>query len=91
MSADVNQVKTRLREIIAHELDANIPIDHIQDDVSLFEDGIGLDSISIVQFIVRIERSFGFSFAEQEINTRLFGSINNLAEFINGKIVSIPQ
>jgi acyl carrier protein len=81
-----NQVIKKLKEIIAYDLDANISIEDIHEDISLYEDGIGLDSIAIVNFIVLIENRFNISFEENEINGQLFSSLNNLAVFINTKI-----
>lgn len=82
----LDQVKSDLKQIIAYDLDANIGITDIRDDVSLYEDGVGLDSITIVNFIVLIENKFNFSFGEDEINAHLFSSLNNLAEFINSRV-----
>lgn len=81
-----NQVISKLKEIIAYDLDANISIEDIHEDISLYEDGVGLDSIAIVNFIVLIENRFNISFEENEINGELFSSLNNLAIFINSKI-----
>jgi acyl carrier protein len=81
-----NQVIKKLKEIIAYDLDANISIEDIHEDISLYEDGIGLDSIAIVNFIVLIENRFNLEFEENEINGQLFSSLNNLAVFINAKI-----
>jgi acyl carrier protein len=78
-------VKNKLKEIIAKNLDANIAISDIDDEVSLYEDGIGLDSISIVNLIVQIESTFKFNFEEDEINSDLFRSVNRLADFISAK------
>jgi acyl carrier protein len=85
-SVVIGQIKSQLREIIIKDLDANIGAKDISDEVSLYEDGIGLDSISIVHFIVQIESKFKINFDQEDINPDLFGSINNLANFINTKI-----
>ena len=79
-------VKDKLKEIIANDLDADIKIEDIRDDVSLYEDGIGLDSITIVNFIVIIENRLHVNFEGDEINARLFGSINNIAELVASKL-----
>jgi len=82
----LDHVKSELKQIIAYDLDANIDFADIRDDISLFEDGVGLDSITIVNFIVVIENKFNFSFGEDDINARLFSSLNNLAEFISYRV-----
>lgn len=82
-------VKNKLKEIIAKNLDANISIGDIDDEASLYEDGIGLDSISIVNLIVQIESNFNFSFEEDEINSDLFRNVNSLADFISAKQTAV--
>lgn len=80
------EIKEKIREIIANDLDVNIRIDEITDDASLYDGGIGLDSIAIVNFIVIIEKKFNISFDESEINAKLFNSINDLAGFVHTKV-----
>ena len=82
----LDQVKSELKQIIAYDLDANIGIGDIQDNMSLYEDGVGLDSITIINFIVLIENKFNFKFGENDINAQLFSSLNNLAGFISSRI-----
>jgi acyl carrier protein len=87
-------IKLKIKEIILNELDANINSSDITDDISLYDDGLGLDSISIINLIVLVEKKFGISFEENEISSTLFGSIHNLAETIYSKLntsVESPQ
>ena len=49
-------VKSELKGIIVHDLDVNIKMEDIDDEVSLYDDGLGLDSISVINFIVLIEK-----------------------------------
>lgn len=80
------EIKSRLKEIIATDLELNISEAEIVDDIPLNEEGIGLDSISTINFIVQIEKKFGFSFSDEDISIDLFSSINKLAAFISSKI-----
>ena len=79
-------VKAKIKEIIAVDLDVNIRIGDIDDDSSLYDDGLGLDSIAIINFIVLIEKKFEINFDESEISHHLFGSINKLTEFVVSKV-----
>lgn len=81
-------VKLKIKEIIVNDLDANINSTDFSDEISLYDDGLGLDSISIINLIVLLEKKFEISFEESEISARLFGSINNLAEAIYSKLNS---
>ncbi len=76
----------QLKQIISEKLDVNLKIEEIDGDVSLFEDGLGLDSIAIVDLIVNIEKEFSIEIADDELNPGLFKSLAVLADFIAGKI-----
>ncbi|UII27574.1 phosphopantetheine-binding protein [Fulvivirga maritima] len=80
------EIKKKIRSIIANDLDANINEEDLSDDVSLYDGGIGLDSIAIINLIVELENKFDISFDETEINAQLFSNINSLADFISGKM-----
>ncbi len=84
-TANIDQVKLKLKQIIAKNLDVNISATDIDDKESLYEDGIGLDSIMLVNFIVQIENSFGINFSEDEMNLELFNNLDTLAHFIADK------
>lgn len=76
----------QLKDIIANKLDVNLAVDEIDENVSLYEDGLGLDSIAIVDLIVSIEKDFSIGIEDEELNADLFKNLNTLAEFIQVKI-----
>lgn len=80
-----NEVKKKIHEILLNDLDANLNPGDIKDDISLYEDGIGLDSISIVNLIVLIESTFTINLNEEDLNQELFSSINHLSKVICSK------
>lgn len=85
MSASlVNQLKT----IIAQELDVNLKIEEINENVSLFEDGLGFDSIATVELISLIEKHFDIEFSDSELNLEYFSNLKVLADFLANKIES---
>jgi acyl carrier protein len=86
MTVSLDGIKEKIRHILSNDLDANVKTDHIQDDVSLYEDGLGLDSISIVNLILLLEQKFEISFEEDDLNYELFTSINKLSEVIASKV-----
>jgi acyl carrier protein len=83
LSSDI--IEQKLKEIIANELDVNMDIDEIDSEISLYEDGVGLDSISIVNLIVQIEEKFQIEFLEADMNSGTFSSISALAKYIQAK------
>jgi len=81
-----NIIVNQLKDIIANKLDVNLAYDEIDENVSLFEDGLGLDSIAIVDLIVSIETTFSLSIEDEELNADLFKNLNRLAEFVRSKL-----
>lgn len=79
----VNQLKA----IIAGELDVNLKEAEIDENVSLFEEGLGLDSIAIVELISLIEEKFGFQFSDSELSPEFFSNLRVLANLIATRMV----
>jgi acyl carrier protein len=82
----IEKVIEQLKHIIAEELDVNQKLEEIDADASLFEEGIGLDSVAIMEFITLIEKRFSFHFAESELNLEPFKNLRTLAQFISSKL-----
>lgn len=81
-----DSIKSKIKEVLVDDLDANLNVGDLKDDLSLYEDGIGLDSISIVNLIVLVEQKFSINFEEEDLSYDLFSSINHLADVIYTKI-----
>ena len=81
MESIIEQLKT----IIAERLDTNIKREEITPDVSLLEDGLGLDSIMVVELVSLIEEHFGFQFEEEELDLTILTNLQTLATFVASK------
>jgi acyl carrier protein len=88
MPGMVADVIEQLKQIIAEELDVNLSPEEIDEAAPLWEGGIGLDSIAIMDFILLIEECFGFEFSDAELNVGLFKNLEVLADFISDKVDS---
>jgi acyl carrier protein len=54
----------------------------------LFEGGLGVDSIAIVELISLVEQHFDFQFSDAELTPESFSTLNVLANIIANKMVS---
>ena len=55
----------------------------IQDDAPLFGDqGLGLDSIDALEFIVLLDSNYGIKIADPNQGKEIFQSVNTLADYI---------
>jgi acyl carrier protein len=84
-----NNIIEQLKSIIVEELDINRKLDEIEEDASLFEEGLGLDSVTIMEFIALIEKRFGFQFSDEELSMEPFKNLQVLASFITTKLGTV--
>lgn len=78
-------IVAKLKTIIANELDTNLNVEEIDESTSLFEDGLGFDSIATVELISLVEKHFDIEFSDAELNPENFGNLKILAGFIESK------
>lgn len=81
-----DNIVAQLKNIIVEELDVNRKLEEIDEEASLFEEGLGLDSVTIMEFIALIEKSFGFQFSDEELSMEPFKNLQVLADFISTKL-----
>ena len=77
-----SEVVDQIKELIASELDANLTVAEIGEDASLFEDGLGLDSVAIVEFITILEDRFNVQFSDMDLTSKMFRNISTIADFV---------
>jgi acyl carrier protein len=90
----VDRVIEHLRSLIVEKLDVNLSVDKIDPDVSLLDDGLGLDSLAIVELISLSEAFFGVEFGEKELNMETFASLRALAivvKRLHGEAVQVES
>lgn len=82
-SAD-NDLKHRLKQMIAIESDRGIDPDDIGDDEPLFgeESSIQLDSLDVLQLSMAIYKTYGLKITDSKDARRTFITVNNLADEI---------
>ena len=81
-------VVDQLKQIIADELDVNIKVDEIDEKMPLLEEGLGLDSVAVMEFISLMEARFGFKFSDEELSLEHFNNLQTLADCISTKIAT---
>jgi acyl carrier protein len=82
---DKTEIVSQLKNIIVQELDVNVSEADISEDVLLFEGGLGLDSVILVELIALIEKKLAVRFSDDELNPELFSTLSVLADFISKK------
>lgn len=80
---DLASLQTEVAGIIVSALNLDIAPADIEPDAPLYGDGLGLDSIDILEAALVISKRYGFQLrADNEDNTRIFTSLRSLAAHI---------
>lgn len=72
-----------IAEVIVSALNLEISPSEIDPDGSLFGEGLGLDSIDILEVALVISKQYGIQLrADDEDNTHIFRSLRSLADYV---------
>lgn len=82
----MSDITHAIKEIIAHILNGKLQVDDIDNDTPLFLNGLGMDSIDLLQLIPSIEKKFGITVGVK--NQQALRTVNYLAEFVYSKITN---
>ena len=80
---EVAKVRRDLASLITKALGLELPPEDIEMDAPLYGEGLGLDSIDILEIALVIGKEYGIQLkADSEENKVIFSSLNTLAEFV---------
>lgn len=80
---DFDALLKEVAEIIVSALNLEMSPDEIVPDAPLFGDGLGLDSIDILEVALVVSKRYGFQLkADNEDNVKIFTSLRTLAAHI---------
>lgn len=72
-----------LAQLCAEALNLEMSADEIDAAAPLYEDGLGLDSIDILEIALVVSKRYGLQLrADDENNARIFSSLRSLAQHI---------
>ena len=75
-------LKAQVKEAIIRSLNLTLAPSDIDDEIQLFGEGLGLDSIDALELVLEIERSFGVAITDEEVGRRVLRSVTTVADFI---------
>lgn len=82
----MSDLKIKLKEQLIEHLNLeDFSVEDIADDLPLFGDGLGLDSIDALEIIVMLEKKFNVQISNPQEGAKIFQSVNTIAEFIENK------
>jgi len=82
------QVLEGVKRIILDDLDVNLTYEDLDETASLFEEGLALDSVILVELISFIEKRFDIDMKDDELNMDTFKNLRSLAQVIQQQIAA---
>ena len=76
-------LQLEIAELMVQALNLDTTAAEISPDAPLYGNGLGLDSIDILEVALVISKRYGFQLkADSEDNHRIFSSLRNLADYV---------
>jgi acyl carrier protein len=82
MTTTPDSLKTEIKQAIVRSLRLPITVADIDDDMPLFGEGLGLDSIDVLELVLELERSFGVSIGDEQTGIEVLKTVDTIAAFI---------
>lgn len=83
MSEANHELQNEVAGLIVYTLNLDVSPDEIQPDASLYGEGLGLDSIDILEVALVVSKRFGFQLrADNADNVSIFSSLASLTRHI---------
>ena len=82
MADSSETLKAELKQAIVRGLRLPIAADDIGDDTPLFGEGLGLDSIDVLELVLELERSFGVQIRDEQTGMEVLRSVETIAAFV---------
>jgi acyl carrier protein len=74
-----DQVLERIKRIVVEDLDVNLKYEDLDETVPLFEEGLALDSVILVELIGFIEKRFDIVLDDEALNLATFQNLQSVA------------
>lgn len=79
-------LQNEVAELIVQALNLDVSPNEIQPDDPLYGDGLGLDSIDVLEVALVVSKHYGLQLrADSEDNHRIFSSLRSLTEHISAQ------
>lgn len=75
-------LRTQIKQAIVRSLRLPMQPAEIGDDMPLFGEGLGLDSIDALELVLELERSFGVTIADEQTGAAVLRSVNSIAGYV---------
>lgn len=81
-----DQVLEKIKRIVVEDLDVNLAYEDLDETVPLFEEGLALDSVLLVELIGFIEKRFAIELRDEALNMQTFRNLQSVARVIEEQL-----
>ena len=81
-----DQVLEKLKRILIEDLDLNLSYEDLDETVPLFEGGLALDSVVVVELISFVEQRFKIELPEEMLRMEAFKDLSSVAQAIQQQL-----
>jgi acyl carrier protein len=86
LTPDIAALQLEVAEQVVAALNLEMSAAEIEADAPLYGEGLGLDSIDILEVALVLSKRYGFSLrADNEDNVRIFASLRSLSDYVAAK------
>lgn len=78
----IEELIPRVKAGIIKQLNIDMAPEALDEDMALFGEGLGLDSIDALELIVMIDRDFGIKIGDPKEARKIFQSVRVMSEYI---------
>lgn len=82
MQTTVEELIPQVKAGIIKQLNIDLTPESMDDDLALFGEGLGLDSIDALELIVMMDRDYGIKIADPKEARKIFQNARVIAEYI---------
>jgi acyl carrier protein len=88
--AETDPLKTQIKQSIVRSLRLPLTWEEIGDATPLFDGGLGLDSIDVLELVLELERSFGVAISDEQTGIKVLRSVDTIADYIRAQGTAAP-
>ena len=81
-----DQVLEKVKRIVVEDLDVNLTYEELDETLPLFEEGLALDSVVLVELISFIEKRFNIVLHDDVLSMETFESLQSVARVVSEQL-----
>ncbi|MBF0441056.1 MAG: acyl carrier protein [Oligoflexales bacterium] len=66
----------------------NVNITDIKEDASLFGEGLGLDSVDLLELVINLDKNFGLKIKNDEAGRKILASVGSIASAVENQCIN---